>query len=289
MAAGGASLLAAERPADGTVRASRADLIRRASSRLTQAQNRIRAERAKALDTRRSQMERLRELTTERRAVERTLASARREIERLRDETKRREEKLAEIEEQTAASKERARVLLAAVGRYFDRVEDLVKAGIPWQREDRLKALTEARKTLEGETPNPAAALAAAGRVQKEEESLARLVETGKVRLDLGSETFDLSAFHLGLLAVVYSSSDREIVGFVRAGQDLADGRAAVEGNPAAADGYLRAVDILQRRRTPSLVELYFPSLPVGGRASAPAGDPEGAGEDGGADEEGAE
>jgi hypothetical protein len=37
----------------------------------------------------------------------------------------------------------------------------------------------------------------------------------------------------------------------------------AARNKPEAAEGYLVAVDILRRRRTPSLVGLYLPSLPV--------------------------
>jgi len=153
--------------------------------------------------------------------------------------------KLRDLRSKQADAEEKAAVLIAQMGTHLDRLEAAIDGGIPWQIDDRKRSVIEARATMEppeqDRKPNPAAVLAALGRVQKEEEAIARLVETGSVTVDVGGgETLQVSAFHFGLLAVIFANEEGSVVGYARAGETLEEGLAAVDPDSAAADGYLR-------------------------------------------------
>ena len=70
-----------------------------------------------------------------------------------------------------------------------------------------------------------------------------------------------VQGFHLGLLGVIFASDDGAVVGFAAAGATLEEGLESVRSAPGASAGYLRAVDILNRRRTPELTDLHLPKI----------------------------
>ncbi len=123
---------------------------------------------------------------------------------------------------------------------------------------EKVKSVLALDKTALGE------GLGAISRIQREEESLARLVETGVLEIDRGSETTAVQAFHLGLLAIIFASEDGRLAGYAQRGEEP-EASLDTAREASAVEGYLTAVDILRRRRTPTVVDLYLPSLPVSG------------------------
>ena len=226
------------------------------------------------MNERRELQEGLRDLAAEERSVGQTLESLRRKLDKLKEQ---RDAKRAEIDKlrgETAEKHAASQVLVERTSTFLEEVVARIAKDIPWNREERIAAIERTRKSLipaiekERKNVSPGAALAAASRVQKEEEAQARLVEQSAVNLKTSDGTLNVQAFHLGLLAVVFASEDGTVLGYAGAGQKLEDGLETVAGKPEAADGYLRAVDILRRRRTPDIVELYFPSMPEGRKGS---------------------
>jgi hypothetical protein len=227
----------------------------------------IRRVEAERLEKRREQRRRLQELAAEKRSVAQSLESYARKLEELEKQRDEAKGTLDELAAKTQALGTRGSALLERMDRFLEGVERRIRGGIPWKVEERLASLEQARKSLQSPAKDkrvsPGAALAAVGRIQKEEEAQGRLVETGVVEVKAGGERIAVQAFHLGLLAVVFASEDGSILGFAGAGATLEDGLKTVADHPEAADGYLRAVDILRRRRTPEIVGIFFHSMPT--------------------------
>lgn len=252
---------------NSTVEASRLELEK--------LQQEIRERQETLRSNRQVEVERIRALNAEKTAAERVVAGLEREVGRLEEELEKRKTELARIKAETDEIRAPAESLTPRFEEFLATIENDVRQGIPWQNgksggDLRLESISTVRRLLrteDGQPGNPAVVLSGLGRVAKEEEAFARLVETADASLEVGGETLSISAFHLGALAVIYASQDGHTIGFARAGESLEDGLQAAgseePGAGVAADGYLKAVDILRRRRTPDIVELYFPSLPV--------------------------
>lgn len=237
--------------------------VMRASEELLSLQHQLRRERLKAEADRRAQEERLKELLAEGRGLDRTIASVRDQLERREKELKEKGARLKEAEEATAKLRGPTEEILTALRGYLDLVSQHMESGIPWRQAERRAAVNAARENLGGSAVTPAAALQVVGRIHQEEEALGRLVESSSLAVDLGHEQTAVQGFHLGLLAVVFANEDGSILGFSQAGQKLEDGLRAAKKDPKAAEGYMAAVDILRRRRTPAIIDLFMPSLPV--------------------------
>jgi hypothetical protein len=255
---------------DRTVRTSRtaSGPVAKANEELLALQEEIRKIRAGADETRRSQAERLKQLAQEKRMADRAIEHLGAQKAKKEKENTEKKAKLASEESALAKLKEPSAAIVQSMRRFLDEVEAMVDAGIPWKVEQRKTSIAQARESVSGANPNPSAALAAAARIALEEEALARLVESSVVEIDTGKERLAVQAFHLGLLAVIFANEDGTVLGFAEAGRKLEDGLDAARGNPDAARGYLVAVDILRRRRTPSLVDLYLPSIRTAETAS---------------------
>lgn len=284
-ASAAAGTRAAENPATSSVRPVRPSVqpagsvdpatIAKLNEELLSLQHRIREERAAAAKNRISFQERVKELKAEERLVSRSLDALKEELARrekeLTEKKKRHDEEAAAVEKLKAPSDK----ILAAARTYLEDVRSLVVNGIPWKIDERTQAIDGVLRLLSAKDASASSAVSAAARIHAEEEALGRLVESAAVNVSVGKEEFAVEAFHLGLIAVIFASEDASILGFARAGETLEDGLQAARGNPAAASGYLAAVDILRRRRTPSLVDLFIPAFAVADEESenpAPAG-----------------
>ena len=216
---------------------------------------------AEAQIDRQAQISRLQEAQAQNKASKKTIAFLQKEIEKqqeLRDkklrENEERAEKIKKLESEAAT-------LAAPIRDYLDKLEATIAAGIPWKRETRLEQVSKSREYITHEDTPPNAALSTVLRIQKEEEALSRLVETSTLEIEQGDEKIAVQGFHLGLLAVIFASDDGSIIGYAGPGESLDDGLETVKQRPTAGEGYLRAVDILKRRRTPALVDLFVPTL----------------------------
>lgn len=252
---------AASKPVRSSIQPEQA--VSKVNEELIALQWKIRAARARALENRKAQHRTIRDLAEQHRAVARTLEVFETETTDLEKELEEKKAKLAEEQKKLADLEEPTKKLLASMKEYLDKVEAHVDSGIPWQKTERKRAIKQVRDLLAAEDATPSAGLGAVGRIHQEEESLGRLVESGTVEVNLGKEAVAVQAFHLGLLAVIFANDDATVIGFARAGETLEEGLEATMGNPDAASGYMAAVDILRRRRTPSIIDLYLPSLPV--------------------------
>jgi hypothetical protein len=237
--------------------------VSKVNEELIALQWKIRAARAKALENRKAQHRTIRDLAGQHRAVARTLQVLETETADLEKELTQKKTQLAGEQKKLADLEEPTKKLLESMKEYLDKVEAHVESGMPWQKTERKRAIQQVRDLLGAEDATPSAGLGAVGRIHQEEESLGRLVESGTVEVNLGKEAVAVQAFHLGLLAVIFANEDATVIGFARAGETLEEGLEATMGNPEAASGYMAAVDILRRRRTPSIIDLYLPSLPV--------------------------
>jgi hypothetical protein len=260
---GGQEPDAAAPAADAAVRTSRtaSDAVAKANEELLSLQKEIRNLRAGAEEARESQGERLNEIAREKRVAERAVEHLGAQAAKKEKENAEKKAKLAAEESALAALKKPSAAIVQSIKKFLDDLEAMVDAGIPWKVESRKTSIAQARETLSGANPNPSSALAAAARVALEEEALARLVESSVVEIEAGKERLAVQAFHLGLLAVIFANEDGSVLGFADPGKKLEDGLDAARGNADAARGYLVAVDILRRRRTPSLVDIYLPSI----------------------------
>jgi hypothetical protein len=92
--------------------------------------------------------------------------------------------------------------------------------------------------------------------------------------MEVAGERQSIPAFRLGLLAVIYMSDDGSILGCAQAGQSLEQGR--IETGSSGEDsakkaigkvtaGYESVLAILRRRLGPRVVDVFLPSVPVGG------------------------
>jgi len=232
---------------------------------LLRLQDQLRRRTESALADRKQQRARLDELEAEARAARRQNDAIARQLEKqkerlasIRSESSAAETRAREIEEREGRLKERIRTFLSAL-------EQRIAGGIPWKIEDRRQAVADAIQMLGDPRTGAAAALATLARLQKEQEAVGRLVETGTLEIETAGGPIAVQGFHLGLLGVVFANDDGTIIGFATAGETLEGGLEAVREVPEAAKGYQRAVDILNRRRTPELTDIHLPELPVEG------------------------
>jgi hypothetical protein len=209
--------------------------------------------------------------------LERDLGRSRRRVELAKEKAaelagmaKRKEGELAELEEDEKNLKEVNRSISALAGGYFDELAESVDRGIPWRKSERLKEIARARISLEGENPNPLSVLSAVERMQKREESLGRITESGTVRIEREGRKMEVQAFHLGRLGVIIADREGTFGAFVKRGQSLEEGLAESGKHPEAVSTYVRAIDILFKRRAPHVADLYLPGLPTSSLRSRP-------------------
>ena len=238
------------------------------SEELLRLQDQLRRRAEEALANRREQRTRLDALTGE-------ASAARRRNEAIEREIGKRERKLEEIEGLDTAAREKSATILAREEALKSRMQTFltslgakIEAGIPWKINDRRHSVRDASELLSDRRTSAAAALATLGRLQKEQEAIGRLVESSVLEVEVGAESRAVSGFHLGLIGVIFASEDGSVLGFAGPGETLEAGLATVEAHPEAARGYLHTVDILNRRRTPGLTDIFIPKLPLekGGR-----------------------
>ncbi|MGE3165698.1 MAG: DUF3450 family protein [Planctomycetota bacterium] len=219
------------------------------------------------LEQRRSDDQRLEELASERKALERAVAALEKELSKRKEAQVTREREHARLAAERDQLAGEAEQLRRRMREYAQRVRAQVSASIPWQQVERMDLVQSILARLETKgssdgSVSPAQDLEAVASLQTSEESLARLVEAGSLTLSIGSEQTSVRAFRWGLLAVLFANEGGSTAGFCRAGEALLDGVKSLTPYPDAASGYERALDILARRRTPALVDLRIPSLP---------------------------
>lgn len=252
--------------ADGPVRPSRqVPGVQPASLELARLQRKIREVQAAFGRDRQHAAERVSVVRSEARAVERTLKALQERLEKRRAEIEKKREELAGQKAKIEQVESREEALKKKMAAFLDGVKEGVAASIPWKRERRLEQIDRVQKVLKDPLTVASSGLGAVGRIQQEEEALGRLVETGVLEVDTSAGKAEVRGFHLGLLAVIFSNDDGSVLGYARSGEELEDGLSAMAGADIAARGYQVAVDILRRRRTPAIVEIFLPSLPVKG------------------------
>jgi hypothetical protein len=212
---------------------------------------------------RKARQDRLRELVAEKRAVARPLESLKDRVKKLSTTIAEKKADLRKKREELETKKAFSGELKGLMREFLETVSRNVEAGIPWRKQFRQDSIQQAMAIVEDEKSGLFPSLAAVGRIHGEEEHLARHVELSTIELPYAGKKLAIQGFHFGLLAVIYANEDGSVLGFVQAGEELKDGIKAVEDNPFAEEGYLAAVDILRRRRTPGIVDLYLPTLPV--------------------------
>lgn len=234
------------------------------ATELAQLNAEMREVRSAALATRRAQLDRLKSVESELQAKKRTIARLEQELAKVQSEVTQREAKLAGIESRRQVREQVFADLKATISQYLTDLDARIARGIPWQIESRRNLLALSQQALTRPTSGPAEALAILGRHQKDEEALGRLVEVENFAVNVpGQGEVAVKAVHLGLLGVIYANPEGSVIGFAGPGQTLEEGLALVESKPEAADGYLKVIEILNRERNASLIDLYFPSLPI--------------------------
>ena len=242
--------------------ASRSDFeqLNKASQELLQIQEEIRAAEARAVERRKAAADRLRDLEAEKGPLERTVEALKaRGAAREKDLTAR-NETLAARQKEVEKLKAQASALVEPMEGFLRQGLRLAESGIPWKIEERKASFGRAIAALPSVPPG--ITLSAIGRLQAEEESLARLIESGTVEVPLPGESVAAPAFPLGLLAVSFASADGSTVGFARPGQKLEEGLLKDRSDPRLLQGYRAALDILRRQSTPRIVDLQVPALP---------------------------
>ena len=261
------SAQAGDAPRGAEPRRTDAEALSR-SQELIALQDRLRRRTEEALAKRREQRTRLDTLEAEARSARRRNDTIAREIEK-------REARIAELlsaatnaNEKAEAVRTRETSIKERLRTFLRTLDGRIEGGIPWKIADRRAGVTGALEQLEDERTNAAAALASVGRLQKEQEAFGRLVESSTLSVEVNGTTRAVPAFHIGLLGVIFAleagdDGQGAVIGFAGTGQSLEDGLAAVRSRPEAAKGYLQTIDILNRRRTPQLTNLFLPSLPT--------------------------
>lgn len=226
-------------------------------------QEKLRRRSMEELERRKSQLSRLNQLRYESRNQERLNSAIQKQVSEL-------EEKIAESVGKSSAAIREAEQILAQenilkerVRQFLDALKNRILGGIPWKISERSRTIDNALELIQSEETSAQVAIATAGRMVKEQEALGRLVEFGIVEIEVNGETRGIQGFHFGLLGVVFSDAEGNVFGWAGPGQSLETGIAAVSSE--ASEGYLMAVDILNRRRTPGLVNLQIPSLQMKG------------------------
>lgn len=259
----------AAQEADGVGRnvrpsSTEASPVEKASHVLQELQGKIRDLRVDALRKRKAELTRLKGIAAEKRALARKLEALRKQVDERQAEHDKKSKELAKLERERQGNVTQAKELVAHVSDFLGKVDKRIDASIPWRIAQRKESVRQALRATQGDSPVPGNAVLAAARVAQEEEALGRLVESQGVKVDVGGKTREVSAFHLGLLGVVYANEEGSVIGFAQAGQKLEDGLKAASSADAA-EGYLIAVDILKRRRTPGIVDVFLPKLELKG------------------------
>lgn len=226
-------------------------------------QEKLRRRSMEELERRKSQLSRLNQLRYESRNQERLNSAIQKQVSEL-------EKKISEsVGKSSAAIRETEQILTQEnllkerIRRFLDALKNRILGGIPWKISERVRTIDNALELIQSEETSAQVAIATAGRMVKEQEALGRLVEFGIVEIEVDGETRGIQGFHFGLLGVVFSDAEGNVFGWAGPGQSLENGIAA--GSSEASEGYLMAVDILNRRRTPGLVNLQIPSLQMKG------------------------
>jgi hypothetical protein len=174
--------------------------------------------------------------------------------------------KKGELAELKAAEKDHATMtsrLSSVADIYFAGLTEKVGRGIPWRRRQRLDAMAKARDVLKDDNPNPLSVLSAVERIQKREESLGRITESGTVRVERQGKKIEVQAFHLGRLGVIFADKEGTFGAFAGPGQTLEQGIESSKKHPRAVSTYVRAIDILFKRRAPHVANLFLPGLVI--------------------------
>jgi len=247
---------------------------------LTQAllglQKRARDLEAKSLERRRAAQERLDALAEEQKTLDRTVKVLSEQVTQLEVELAQKKEAATKDEKEAARLTRDEEAVFEAARRFVDRLEKSIDAGIPWMVEGRKDAAEKARRAISAPTQTPAKALSMAAALHESEEALGRSCEASVVDLELDGVERSVPALRLGLLAIAYSSEDGSVLGYVQRGQTLKEGNIETGGKEGddkgrektlsrVASGYRTAIDVLQRRLTPRVVDLYVPVVPLAG------------------------
>jgi hypothetical protein len=235
-----------------------------ASKELLLLQAKIRSAKLSHANDRKEKQDSLRDIIAEKRAAARPLESLQERQKKLKDELEKKKKEKEKNQRELTEKKKLSRKLKKAIQTYLEEIVlPHITSGIPWKQQFRQDSVKAALNVIEDEKTGLFPSLAAVGRVQQEEEALGRLVELSTIEVPYAGKKLAVQGFHFGLLAVIYANEEGSVLGFVQAGEKITDGIEAVENSPFAEEGYLSAVDILRRRRTPGIIDLYLPTLPV--------------------------
>ncbi len=197
--------------------------------------------------------------------------NAARAVQALKAHAEKREKELAARKElETKETREAARLeserkaLLETIRQSLERLRRRIETGIPWKLAERKAAVDKALEALAAADAEPATALAGMRRLQEHEESLGRLVEAGVLEVDVRGERRIVPAIRLGLLGIAFTSADCSFAGFVGRGQKVEEVVArALAAEERYGGAYIEALEILRGRRSPRIVDLYIPALPL--------------------------
>ena len=207
---------------------------------LSRLQRKLRELRTGAMQARKTQVERVKELASEKRVLERGLDGLKELVKKREAEVGKRKTDTEEKKKKIAELTKRAESIHELYEEFLDRVKEHIDSSIKWKESLRKTSLEKVKSVVAIDKTALGEGLGAISRIQREEESLARLVETGVLQINLAEETRAVQAFHLGLLAIVFASEDGRLVGYAQRGEDPADSLdAAKEAN--AVEGYLTA------------------------------------------------
>ncbi|MFN0057010.1 MAG: DUF3450 family protein [Planctomycetota bacterium] len=218
--------------------------------------------------SREAQNRRIEDLLHEQKALGRGLAVLETEAAQREQELARKKQAHAEKEQKLKQFEQRDAELRQQLLVYFDILEPHLARGIPWQKDERIAVLADARAALSGPRATASEALESVSRVQRKEEALGKSIEVKTVEVESNGRRLAVHGYHLGLVATLYVSEDATIVGRCAPGQQLMDGimrdPVAVQENAAS---YTLGVDILKRRLPPVLVDLLVPPLATSARS----------------------
>jgi hypothetical protein len=180
-------------------------------------------------------------------------------IQKQKEELKTLEKKEADV---TRNCKELARSALA----YFGKVREMILAGIPWRKTRRIQNVATGEDLVRSDKPNPISVVSAVERIQKREEATGRITESGTVRITKDGKKREVQAFHLGRIALVFADKEGTVGGFVLPGGTIEKAASENTRHPGAMSTFIRAIDVLFKRRAPHIADLFFPGLPVSGK-----------------------
>lgn len=240
-----------------------ADQTQSAAQELAFIQREMRSLRADALAREKVERQTLLEMAARKRSLERTIEVIEDKIAKKNETLTKQRAEIQQHKDAAAKLTEAKTSLSTKLADYCDFVTELVEKSIPWQQTSRLRTIEKTLELLNNKESSASAGVTAIARIQKDEEALGRLVETSSLQIEKDGETVAVKGFHYGLLAVIFSNEDGRVVGYCKPGDKLEAGLKALEDRPQTADGYLRAIDILERRRTPTLIDLYLSAFPL--------------------------